>query len=199
MRKKNRSQSGSSGAGSGPVVGSDIGKIVEEVVGRTVVELKMAGLVKDGQDFRNTYRKTEQLLYAYPSIEKAIQERRRQIKDVREHGLGEKSKSIVLMPVGGSGEKQDREEKVEEFITGLEKSIAVSARYLALVDHALEMVKDDPYYEIIGHKYFDGWTMEEIAEKFGCDVSTVSRNKNRLVSALKIYLFTEDALIGLFA
>lgn len=173
-------------------------KIIEEVVARTIVELKAENLVKDQASMRNTYRKTEQLLYAYNSIQKAIEERRNQVDDIRQHGLAEKSKSIVLMPVGGGGEKMDGEERIEEFIKSIEKSISISVRYLALVDHALSMIEDDQYYDLLIMKYFDGRTQEEIAEHFGVDVSTVSRNKSRLINELKIYLFSDEAIFELF-
>lgn len=49
----------------------------------------------------------------------------------------------------------------------------------------LEELKGDPYIEII-HDYFGrGWTIESIAEMYGVEPSTISRNKKRL--CLEIY------------
>nr|WP_282433244.1 hypothetical protein [Dehalobacter restrictus] len=44
-------------------------------------------------------------------------------------------------------------------------------------------------------KYWDGYTVEEIAATFECDDRTIYRNKSRLVNKVKIMLFGADALI----
>jgi DNA-directed RNA polymerase specialized sigma24 family protein len=62
------------------------------------------------------------------------------------------------------------------------------------IERALEVIKDDKYYDVIPLKYWDGLDMLEIAKKFECEDKTVRRNKNRLVNKLKIMLFGADAL-----
>lgn len=55
----------------------------------------------------------------------------------------------------------------------------------AAVKAAVESVQDDAYAKIIP-LYFDyGYKIEDLAEQFGCEVSTISRNKKRL--SLLIY------------
>jgi len=48
-------------------------------------------------------------------------------------------------------------------------------------------------------KYFEDKTREEIAEELDCDVSTVSRNKSRLINKLLVRLFSDDALAELLS
>lgn len=43
-------------------------------------------------------------------------------------------------------------------------------------------------------KYFKGMTHEEISFEFDVNQSTICRNKNRLIRALSIRLFPDDAL-----
>ena len=50
---------------------------------------------------------------------------------------------------------------------------------------ALDNIVDDLYFSIIPMYFEDGMTIEQIAEAFGVDVSTIVRNKKRL--CLKIY------------
>lgn len=59
------------------------------------------------------------------------------------------------------------------------------------INYALRQVCDDPYIDIIFLQYRDGQTLEYIAEVLEKDVSTIKRNKKRLIT--KIYeLIMED-------
>lgn len=58
------------------------------------------------------------------------------------------------------------------------------------VSHALRQLADDPYMDIIYAQYRDRKTLEWVAEYMGVDVSTVKRNKKRLIK--KIYEQMED-------
>ena len=52
------------------------------------------------------------------------------------------------------------------------------------VGHILNRLSDDPYIDIIFLQYRDGKTLEWIAEYMGVDVSTIKRNKKRLIMAI---------------
>lgn len=52
------------------------------------------------------------------------------------------------------------------------------------IDQALAVIADDTYCDIIRMYYIDGRTREEIAEEFETSVTTVSRNKGRLISKI---------------
>lgn len=55
---------------------------------------------------------------------------------------------------------------------------------------ALRSLSDDPYIDIIYAQYRDSKTLEWTAEYFERDVSTIKRNKKRLLKT--IYLLCED-------
>ena len=57
------------------------------------------------------------------------------------------------------------------------------------VSYALHQLTDDPYIDVIYLQYRDGKTLEWIAEYMDRDISTIKRNKKRLV--LKIYELLE--------
>lgn len=67
-------------------------------------------------------------------------------------------------------------------------------KFIHNVEDALAQLEDDFYYDILRYKYFDKLTQEEIAEKLHCDVSTVTRNKNRLIKRLSFMLFSDQAI-----
>ena len=59
------------------------------------------------------------------------------------------------------------------------------------VDNALEGIKSDKYYNIIVLRYFNEWTIDEIAEDFNVDRKTIGRNRTRLIKKLQYSLFPE--------
>ena len=65
---------------------------------------------------------------------------------------------------------------------------------LDYINSILLKFNKDPYYEIIKLKYFDNKTIEEIAEIMEKDISTITRNKNRLINTLKMYLLPNEIL-----
>ena len=60
------------------------------------------------------------------------------------------------------------------------------------------MVMDDMYYDVIVMYYFEKKTREEIAEQYDTTVTTISRNKTRLINKLKPILFSDDVIYELF-
>lgn len=124
----------------------DIEKIVDMTINKTVLKLKMAGLMKDDQ--KSAFQKTEELLRNYHAF--CVSDQPYTIKLVKK------------------------------------------------IDKALSSIKDDPYFDLIQMAYFDGMTREEMAENFNTTVTTISRNKTRLVNILKSYLFSDDVIYELF-
>ena len=66
------------------------------------------------------------------------------------------------------------------------------------IDAALYEIKDDIYYDIIPLVYLNNETREYVAEYFNTTVTTISRNKTRLVNKLATMLFSDDVIYELF-
>lgn len=101
--------------------------------------------------------------------------------------------------------KDDRKtafQKTEELLRNYEAFAASDQPYaqklMQKINEALSMIEDDPYYEIIRMVYFDGYTREVIAEEFGTTVTTISRNKTRLVNKLAAILVSDDVIYEIF-
>lgn len=175
---------------------TDERKIIEETAQvaaeRVVLEFQKKGLLKDNK--QSAFQKTEILLYNYNNFQDAIKEKKLQIKEVKSHGLKQKSKSITTFSAGNNFSNKDHEELEEEKIIQLENSIKLTKNLISVINKSLEKLHDDEYYEIIKLKYFENKKYEEIAELLEVDISTVSRNKNRLINVLKVYLFSDDVV-----
>ena len=79
-----------------------------------------------------------------------------------------------------------------------EEASKQTRRFCDLIQRALNRVRTDPYYELIGLKYFDGWTHERIAEYFGVDVSVISKRRTKLINRLRPIIFSDDFIRELF-
>lgn len=102
--------------------------------------------------------------------------------------------------------KDDRKtaiEKVEELLRDYPvlKTIhdkEYTVKLVARIDDALETIKNDPYYDVIRLFYFENQTRENIAYEFGSSVTTISRNKTKLLNQLALMLFSDDVIYELF-
>lgn len=101
--------------------------------------------------------------------------------------------------------KDDREtafQKTEEVLRNYPqflKSDQPYARKLSdQIESALDTIRNDCYYEIIPMAYFERQDRETIAEYFDVTVTTISRNKIRLVNKLKAILFSDEVIYELF-
>lgn len=168
-------------------------KAVEE----TVMELKRQNLMNDGR--QTPFQKTETLLFNYNNFKAALKDKEEQIREIRENGIRKISKSITSFSgdEGFMSTKTDSE-KAEERIAAIEYSIHSTRKFLKVIDEALDGLRDDPYFDLIEMRYLCGYSREEIANEFGCDVKTVTRNKNRLINMLQIRLFSDEVIKQIF-
>lgn len=93
-------------------------------------------------------------------------------------------------------------QKTEELLRNYNAFVASDQPYtqklVKKIDEALKSIEDDFYYEIIPMIYFNGNTREAVAEYLDTTVTTVSRNKTRLVNKLKARLCSDDVIYELF-
>ena len=70
-------------------------------------------------------------------------------------------------------------------------------RITAQLDKALSEIQDDPYYDIIIMYYMQNETRFKIADVFDVTVTTISRNKKRLIKELEKRITPNDFIIEL--
>ena len=181
---------------------TDSSNIIEQTAQLTaekmVLEFQKKGLLKDNK--QDAFKKTEVLLYNYNNFKDAVKDKQLQIKEIKSHGLKQRSKSITSFSAGsGYYENKDYDTAEAEKIKHLSDSIKLTKNLISTIDKSLEKLHDDKYYKIIQLKYFEGKKVEDIAFELEVDISTVSRNKSRLINVLKIYLFSDEVVNEIFS
>jgi len=141
---------------------------------------------------KDAYKATEKRLYALPILEEKIADDRERLQEMLDHGLRERSKSLVRFQRSGS--RISPEEMLEAIIKDLRATIAADEYETQTVRRALAKIENDAYYRAVTGKYIDQITDEEIAEDIPCDPSTVWRNRKRLVQRIAVFLYGSDAL-----
>ena len=74
------------------------------------------------------------------------------------------------------------------------KPDTITAHILANAESALHDLETDPYFDVITRYYFDGQSREFIAQARGASVTTITRNKARLLKELATRLFSDDVI-----
>lgn len=150
----------------------------------------------NGKVEKTAYQKTEQLLYNYNGFMKIIKERELEIETLRKYGVPQKSLSIVEYTPHGSGVRGlcTDEEAVEAAVANVQASVQSTVQAIALIDKCMASLADDPYYDILEMRYFDGRTQDDIAAYYGVSQVSISKNKKRLVTELSIRLFPDQSI-----
>lgn len=161
----------------------------KEITKFILQELETMGMIKKKND---TFKNTESVLYSYNPIKETISQRKRQIKEFKKYGLPKKSSSVKV--ISNNNINIEENDLLDTTIKNIEKSIIKTKVILNYIDSILFKFNNDPYYQIIQLKYFENKTIEEIAEIMKKDISTITRNKNRLINALKTYLMPNEIL-----
>lgn len=176
----------------------ELAKIVSTAVVEALKDNNIIGSAKaaPAKSEKTAYQKTEQLLYNYMGFKRIVQEKMDEIADIRRYGVPQKS--------GGMGERVQGgnlpsgivlpEESVENAVRSVQASVQGTVQVIAMIDKCMLALKNDPYYEILPMRYFEGRTLEDIGVYLGYDHSTISRNKNRLVKELAMRLFPDEVV-----
>ena len=177
------------GAAKNQDVNAIIKKTAQQTAQEIVRELERAKMLKN--DAQTYFQKTEKLLYSYPNLLKALEQKDQDIKFIQENGVQEKSKSIVFYSTnrGNAGNEQ-----YIEILESYKASKERTERLINKIDRALSDIKDDSYYYIIESKYFLIMSNTDIEEQFAVSDRTVRRHKNRLINKIQVILFGADAL-----
>ncbi len=166
-------------------------KTAKETAKEVIQELRNSKMIKNEMSY---FKKVELLLYNYNNLKAALKQKDEDIKYIKDHGLPQKSGSIVVYQTsGGNISGQDR---YMNLIEKYELEKLETLREVKRIENALEKIKNDRYYPIIKLKYLsdygERYNEERIAEKLDRDRSTITRNKSRLINTMKTILFPES-------
>lgn len=136
------------------------------------------------------YINTEQRLYRYKALCSAVTDHKRQInelKDLNPDALYRSSKSIVSLKRNNS--RYDPLDAFEKQIGLLRVYVKADEYEIRKIRAALRKVRNDPYYMSIEYKYFSRKTDEEASRALKCSVSTLRRNRTRLLKEITNELY----------
>lgn len=171
-------------------------QLMREISKETIKELLNQNLIKKSD--LTPHKKTEQLLYYYPNFKEGIKLKEETIFTIEIEGLPKRSSSVTTFSGIMGGEFESELEKKETRLDELRRSVELTKKVINLVDNTLKLIKDDKYYDVIPLKYWEGKTHEEISEIMNKEISTITKNKNRLISKLKVTLFSDDVIKEIF-
>jgi DNA-directed RNA polymerase specialized sigma subunit len=175
---------------------STLETITQLVVKTTIKTLEDKGLIKSDKKERSAYQKTEQLLYNYNGFKRVVEDKLKEIEEIKQYGVPTKSKSITQFG-GASGTVQGivlDEESVESAVRTRLASVQDTVHVISNIDKCMQKISTDQYFDILEMRYFEDRTLEDIAVYYGCGVATISRNKNRLVKELALLLFPNEVV-----
>lgn len=162
-----------------------------DIVKQVLNELKSKKLLKSN---KSSYKSTEKILYSLNVLPEAVKLIDDEVKALEEEAKGietptARSNTLILNEKEGTYVYGD--ETLETRISELKQISAKTKSQIRLVKNALKKIEDNKYYDIIPMYYFDGMTIEAIAEELECSVGTISMNKKDLINKLKVYIFPD--------
>ena len=160
---------------------------IEELINDAVQKAIQVGRIQNDVAVKDIFKSTEKRLYALPTLIKKVESDKGWVISLRMEGAPERSSSIVRF--SASGVRLSGDEIIETLIMDAQAKIAADEYEIATMQKALDIIGDDPYYDIINLKYFNGHTDDEIGDELNCDPRTIRRNKNRLIQNMAIFLY----------
>lgn len=162
---------------------------IDDTINKAVQIAFDAGYAKATQQPKEVYQATERRLRRYPILILNIERYNDTIADLkREAALyaegTRNSKDIARMQA--SGVRLTKEEILKTRIMAIRKKKQTDENEIKAIEEALDIIKDDPYFRIIELKYFEpgDLTDDQISDDLGCDQSTTSRNRKRLINSV---------------
>lgn len=165
--------------------------IKNELVKKVLEELKNKKLLNSA---KSSYKSTEKVLYSLnvlPEAVKLIDEEVKQLEKEAKDIPTPKAKSNTLVLNEKDSTYIYGDETLETRISELKQISVKTNSQIRLVKSALKKIEEHKYYKIIPMYYFNGMTIEAIAEELNCSVGTISANKKELINKLKVYIFPD--------
>lgn len=164
---------------------------------RAIAE-EVAKILKEDKEFKiqknlTPFQRTEKLLYELKYLKGAIEVKRERLSGLHNAPVL-LSKKETGVNVQATKKYLSEVEKIENMIEQCENEIKRLEHVISMTENALKNIEDDKYYKIIELKYFEEMTLEYVAGKFNVDITTIKRNKNRLINRLRALIFSDNVI-----
>ena len=168
------------------MITEDMKKAIQNEVKKQLEVLKE----KDGTENKvlTPYQKTIKLLKSYRYYKNRIEYLKNNLDNIeikKKYSIGE------IKAVNNNLSEMEKKEIIKEERL---KEIEFFEYGINLIDYGLSSIEDEKYKEIISLIYFEKLRIEDIAEKFSVDTSTIKRNRNKLVETMSLSIFDSEIL-----
>lgn len=136
--------------------------------------------MKRSERSKKTIRETEKRLFRYAILKKRVEDSRNDIAE-----LAKRSVKCII------GNNYEGEEEFNKKLKCIENCIDADEYEIKQIERALAVVRNDYYFSIIEYKYFNAMTDVQAAQRVLCSVSTLRRQKSKLINKIA------DALYGM--
>lgn len=169
------------------MITEDMKKAIQNEVKKQLGILKE----KDGPEKKELtpYQKTIKLLKSYRYYKNRIEYLRNNLDNIeikKKYSIGE-----IKAANNSNLSEMERKEIIKEERL---KEIEFFEYGINLIDYGLSSIEKEKYKEIITLIYFEKLRMEDVAEKFSVDTSTIKRNRNKLVEIMSLSIFDSEIL-----
>lgn len=165
---------------------------VEEIIKKTVDAALEAGRRSAEKSVKNAFKDTERRLYEYTMMKQRLEDDKERLEELERYGPRGRSHSVGRFVRSGV---RLTPEEIYEYVHGdMEAVIKSDMEEIETIQRAISRIENDRYAYCVFGKYFDEEDDKTIAEKLGCDSSTVWRNRKRLVQHISVLLYGADAL-----
>ena len=168
------------------MITEDMKKAIQNEVKKQLGVLKK----KDGEKKELTpYQKTIKLLKSYRYYKNRIEYLRNNLDNIeikKKYSIGE-----IKAANNSNLSEMERKEIIKEERL---KEIEFFEYGNNLIDYGLSSIEEEKYKEIIPLIYFEKLRMEDVAEKLSVDISTIKRNRNKLVEIMSLSIFDSEIL-----
>ena len=166
----------------------DIDRIAEKIIEK----LKNDKEIKTEKQL-TPFQRTEKLLYNLKFLKGALDVKSKKLTGLKNDPVLLQKKDLGVN-VQTTKKYLSEVEKIENMIENCENEIKRLEHVVNMTENALKNIEDDKYYKIIELKYFEEMTLEYAAGKFNVDITTIKRNKNRLVNRLRVLIFSDNVI-----
>ena len=143
-------------------------------------------------NIKELLKEAETRLYQYPKLTARIDEMKQDIaalESMNYSALMRTSGSIVRATGRKHKEHRDPTDRFDAQIGFLKSRVAVCKKEVRQLRKALKAVCDDPYYPAIEYKYFMRTIEEYTCKQMQCSISTLRRNRQRLLNTIVDVLY----------
>ena len=169
------------------ILTADIKKAIQNEV------KKQLGILKENDSIEKKeltpYQKTVKLLKNYKYYKNRIEYLKNNLDNIeikKKYSIGE-----IKAANNSNLSEMERKEIIKEERL---KEIEFFEYGINLIDYGLSSIEEEKYKEIIPLVYFEKLKMEDVAEKFNVDTSTIKRNRNKLVEIMSLSIFDSEIL-----